>query len=219
MRTARGITLLELLVAVMIIALLVALILPVITASKHRAKEVHCISNMRQLTAALIIYRQDYEQFPPFAQYVFPYVKSREVFLCPHDHAREWGGVNWFGGGNLYARENRISLSYFYFADPVGRYEQLTERMPKVDSNHGILACLLHGDCDPACRFNIPPAIENCCQGLTLRVRIDGSIQRVHTYLRECTDPADGMGLQIRDRWILFTDVPCPPDICSRNCY
>ncbi|MCS7273588.1 MAG: hypothetical protein NZ550_05515, partial [Fimbriimonadales bacterium] len=77
----------------------------------------------------------------------------------------------------------------------------------------------LHGDCLPTCRNDIPPCAETCCQGLTLRARIDGSVQRARTYLRPCIDPADGTESAVRDRWSLFTDVPCPSEVCSRNCY
>jgi type II secretory pathway pseudopilin PulG len=214
-----AVSLVELLIALALIALLMALLLPVLLNARRRAYETTCLSNMRQLAAALAQYRQDYGDFPPFAQYVFPYVKDRRIFLCPHDHADAFGGVNWFGGGNLYARQNRISLSYFYFADPVNNYKRQIELLPLLDPNHGVVACLLHGSCDSGCRDNIPPAIENCCQGLTLRVRLDGSVQRVRTYLRPCIDPYDNAPTAIRDRWNLFTDVPCPPDVCTRNCY
>lgn len=219
MTRERGVTLIEILTVLVIVALLVALLLPLIPAIKRRGNETHCITNMRQLVTALLAYRQDYNEFPPFAQYAFPYTKSREVFLCPLDHAREWGGVNWFGGANRYAREQRISLSYFYFADPVGRYRELLRLLPQNDSNHGILACLLHGDCLANCRHDIPPTVEACCQGLTLRARIDGSVQRAYTYVRSCIDPTDGAQSGIRDRWSLFTDVPCPPEVCSRYCH
>ncbi len=219
MRRIDGISLIEILVVILIIALLAALLMPVIVASRHKAHETQCISNMRQIVSALLMYRQDHGDFPPFAQYTYPYIRNREVFLCPYDHAREFGGVNWFGGGNLYAREHSISLSYFYFADPVGRYEKLIELMPQRDSNHGLLACLLHGTCRSGCRYSIPPSVETCCEGLTLRTRMDGSIQRAHTYLRPCIDPADNTSSAIRDRWNLFTDVPCPTEICSENCY
>ncbi|GIV05194.1 MAG: hypothetical protein KatS3mg016_0769 [Fimbriimonadales bacterium] len=220
MKRNSGVSLLEILTVLVIIALLIALILPLINTSRERARVTQCFSNMRQLAAALTAYRQDYGEFPPFVQYVFPYAKSREVFLCPRDYLRDYGGANWFGGGNTYANRHGIKLSYFYFADPVGRFEQLRHLLPERDPNHGLLACLLHGDCKPYCRGTTPPAaVEFCCEGLTLRVRLDGSVQRAKTYLRPCTDPADNQAGYVRDRWNLFTDVPCPPEVCRRNCH
>lgn len=219
MRRAYGVTLLEILTVIAIVALLIALLIPVIHSSVRRSRETRCISNMRQLVAALLAYRQDYGQFPPYAQYVFPYTKSREVFVCPHDYARDAGGANWFFGGNRYARQNRISLSYFYFADPIVDHELLIRTLPEVDPNHGILACVLHGDCNflHGCRHVSPPTVYLCCHGLTLRARIDGSVQRVMTYIRPCTDPDGSRGYR-RDYWNLFTDAPCPPTICRSTC-
>ncbi len=214
----KGVTLIEVLIVIAIIALLMALLLPVLLSARKKAHETTCISNMRQLVAALLQYRQDHGDFPPFVQYVFPYTKNQEIFLCPYDFARELGGANWVGGSNRYASENRISLSYFYFADPVGNYRRQVELLPQVDPNHGVLACLLHGSCPSYCRNVSRPVIENCCQGLTLRARIDGSLQRVYTYMRPC-NASDNLPTEIRDRWKFFTDAPCPPEICPKDCH
>lgn len=219
MRREHGLTVLELLVVVLIIMLLVALLLPVISASRNRARTTVCMSNMRQLVSALLMYRQDNGAFPPFAQYVFPYTKSREVFRCPHDYAVNFGGANWFGGGDPYARNNSISLSYFYFADPVEPYENLIRLLPEKDPNHGLIACLLHGtEIHPGCRNDTPPAVEVCLEGTTLRARIDGSVQRAHTTMCYFTDPSDNTLSGIRYRWYFFTDEACPPEVCPHPC-
>ncbi|MGQ9657751.1 MAG: DUF1559 family PulG-like putative transporter [Fimbriimonadales bacterium] len=223
MRRSTGLTLMELLVVVLIIALLVALLLPVVSASRNRARTTACMSNMRQLVSALLMYRQDNGAFPPFAQSVFPYTKSREVFLCPLDYAVEWGGANHIGGRNPYARDNRIALSYFYFADPVNydgsSYKDLIRLLPEKDPNHGLIACVLHGTpIDPGCRNYNPPIVENCFEGTTLRARIDGSVQRAHTTMCYYIDPSDGALTGVLYRWYLFTDEPCPPEVCPYPC-
>lgn len=48
----RGLTLMELLVVVAIIALLAALLLPVVNDARKRGYEATCLSNLRQLSAA-----------------------------------------------------------------------------------------------------------------------------------------------------------------------
>jgi prepilin-type N-terminal cleavage/methylation domain-containing protein len=57
-------TLIELLVVVAIIAILAALLLPVLGRSKRAATNVLCIGNLRQIAQAQLMYEQDYERLP-----------------------------------------------------------------------------------------------------------------------------------------------------------
>jgi prepilin-type N-terminal cleavage/methylation domain-containing protein/prepilin-type processing-associated H-X9-DG protein len=55
-----GFTLVELLVVIAIIAILASLLLPALAKGKQQAQRVKCISNMKQLTDAWILYAGDY---------------------------------------------------------------------------------------------------------------------------------------------------------------
>lgn len=98
----RGLTLIELLATIAIIAVLTALLLPVFLAARHSSRASVCASNLRQLSKSALLYMQDYEEYFPLAFYreasaretmclrtvwglLQPYLKDYRVVLCPAD--------------------------------------------------------------------------------------------------------------------------------------
>jgi prepilin-type N-terminal cleavage/methylation domain-containing protein len=104
-RKALAFTLIELLVVIAIIAILAAILFPVFAQAREKARQASCLSNLRQLGTAGMMYQQDYDGMftPPFKYYgaqsvqsncwwwddiLQPYIKNKQVNRCP-----SWVGV------------------------------------------------------------------------------------------------------------------------------
>ena len=102
-------TLIELLVVISIIAILASLLLPALKRSREKAKEVQCVSNIRQCLMGSMQYAGDYYGFAPVPYripyyisgpngamsevrwagmlYVMAYLSNMDVFICPSELA------------------------------------------------------------------------------------------------------------------------------------
>jgi len=64
-------TLIELLIVIAILVLLLAILLPGLSLAKAKAREVACLSNLRQLQACAKLYSMDYDGFLPPNRHVY----------------------------------------------------------------------------------------------------------------------------------------------------
>src|SRR5215510_3202956 len=86
-------TLVELLVVIAIVAVLASLLLPAIARVKVRAKAAACVSNLRQIGLALVLYVDDSKVYPQgwgdntiWGAKLLPYVvRADALFYCPAD--------------------------------------------------------------------------------------------------------------------------------------
>lgn len=82
-----GFTLIELLVVIAIIAILAALLLPVLSRAKARAYEAQCISNLRQLSVAWQLYADDNSgQFVPNGFSLNPQPGTNLMWVMGSEH-------------------------------------------------------------------------------------------------------------------------------------
>lgn len=97
MQRRGGFTLIELLVVIAIIAILAAILFPVFARAREKARQTSCLSNLKQLGTAFMMYVQDYDERTPrhctccpardvhpcALQAVYPYVKNFQLYACP----------------------------------------------------------------------------------------------------------------------------------------
>jgi prepilin-type N-terminal cleavage/methylation domain-containing protein len=124
---ASGFTLIELLVVIGIIALLVAILLPALSAARKQAQTTQCLSNLRQLGLAMTLYTNaNHNSFPWMTPYRAPggqlikttywprgamlliwrglqplLTRDKNYFVCPGDGDPAWTGwwINLYGSG------------------------------------------------------------------------------------------------------------------------
>src|SRR5947208_11599528 len=60
--TASGFTLVELLVVIAVMAVLAGLLLPVLARAREEGRRVACLSNLRQISQAHLMYVQDWDE-------------------------------------------------------------------------------------------------------------------------------------------------------------
>jgi prepilin-type N-terminal cleavage/methylation domain-containing protein/prepilin-type processing-associated H-X9-DG protein len=152
----RGFTLIELLVVIAIIAILAAILFPVFARAREKARQASCLSNVKQISLAALMYAQDYDETFPLRYFdsgvpdsilypdgeqtrqgmiwpvpVYPYVNNLQVFSCP-----SW---NWKWNGR-YTGRAAYGISYYVQGEPMAEVTQpastilLTDNYDEGDS-------------------------------------------------------------------------------------
>ncbi len=128
----RAFTLIELLVVIAIIAILAAILFPVFSQARAKARAIACLSNTKQIGLALSMYAQDYDEalpcvmrnVSPTSEYsntnwggyvdawmeLVPYVRSIDLWFCPDRNETCSGGPH--GSGTLNPSSRCLGYGY-----------------------------------------------------------------------------------------------------------
>jgi prepilin-type N-terminal cleavage/methylation domain-containing protein len=123
----RGFTLIELLIVIAIITILAAILFPVFASAREKARQTNCVSNVRQISLAMLMYASDFDNAFPLVggsnptnlligswiDAVQPYANNLQLFLCPNASGTS---VDW--------RSNDDLLSSYGFPPAAGSFVQ-----------------------------------------------------------------------------------------------
>ena len=157
----RGFTLIELLVVIAIIAILAAILFPMILNTKDAGKRAKCSANERQLISAVLMYTDDWDgriftdydagdwakdwwspaAAPNWARSIFPYVKNYPVYRCPSSRAL------YVGPGRVENSGDRLNTTSYMFngiaiTKTSGRFPRLCGKLLS-DCKHSSKTCAI----------------------------------------------------------------------------
>lgn len=114
MQARRGLTLIELVVVIAIIAIMAAFLLPAVQYARETARRMQCSNNLRQITIAMHTYEGAFACFPPGSAQGASALVAMTPFLDQND---------------LF-QQVKYQAGYFNGVEPVGRYYVSAFRCP-----------------------------------------------------------------------------------------
>jgi len=132
-----GFTLIELLVVIAIIAILAAILFPVFAQAREKARQISCLSNLKQMGLGAMMYVQDYDESFPLSKeldntntnvdwrtLLLPYIKNGSAGTVTNDSAND-GSIKSISGG-MFACPDLPDGKYTYGAHAGIIHDQFT---------------------------------------------------------------------------------------------
>ena len=152
-------TLIELLVVIAIIAILAAILFPVFSRAREKARLATCQSNLKQFMTGILMYAQDNDEGMPFAWKIGsqvgqkaaqdggiqprgtymalqPYVKSYQLFGCPNDKGVQSDGGAAVNVGTTSNNTNVPAGTTYLNAYGQG-YKFIKENFSQINGSYG----------------------------------------------------------------------------------
>lgn len=195
-----GFTLVEVLVVVAVLIVLAGLLFPVFTSAKRKANETSCLSNLKQVALGTLQYMEvNGGEMPTL---VHADVRSLRPYI-PVDRAWACAADPWKLGANTQAGR-KLNAKVSYFGPPL--FDKVyAEEIKKVDPEFALYVDVSHGRLLPGHDRLRNPLVDYT--GTVLRVRRDGSIQKIDPKAHCYTDNEAG-SYGGRSLWDYFTDEP-----------
>ena len=220
----KALTLIEILTVVTILAILLAILLPVMTAAKLSAKKTVCASQLRQIGVALQLYSDDANgQFPAQqSSYDDSVIRSvdhlvsygtKSIMRCPLDNPI--GRGRQLGNDLLVPRSYSFNWLLWEGESGVDAWQQLLQ----LDSNPVIVRCNFHEQRVATLLLSAGHqsafgSFENGI-GQVLRKDLSVSLDRRSTPFIAIPG-THNIDAHLR-KWTVATSIECPTDICKHD--
>ena len=173
----RGFTLIELMVVIAIITILVGLLLPALSRARSKAQSISCLSNLRQLYFANVMYASENH--------------GAYCVAAPDINEGYGGRIRWHG-----VRET---------PDPSSDYDPMKGPLSEYLPDHHVKTCPVFREYER--RGEVANAFESCAGGYGYNIAYVGGTYHLHDYLKAPRVPSRDSGITRPSQTIMFADA------------